>query len=214
VERVISDLQRRTIELRFLEGIEKVEHVPYPTGDQFWVRFNRPLDLAKLQDIVKKHNYRIVNFAGLMSKLPRGLSEMLWDGVTHVMVKKISAWAEFTSSLGFEPEGIAKIASDLHGPYQIFIATNEEGIRMLYEYLGLEYPAPPPPPPKSAVAAPAKPATPPVARPAAPQAPKPAAPAASPVANPPQPTPTATKPSVPPTQQQAKKDGSAQATDS
>jgi hypothetical protein len=214
---VIGDLQRRIIELRFLDGIEKVEHVPYTTGDQFWVRFNRPLDLAKLQDILKKHNCRIVKFAGLMSKLPRGLSEMLWDGVTHVLVKRISGWAEFTSSLGFEPEGIAKIASDLHGPYQIFIATDEEGIQVLYEYLGLKYtaPAPPPPPPKAAVAAPAKPARPPSAEPAAPQAPRPVAPAASPVVNPPptptQPAPTAAKPPLPPAQQQAKKEESAQA---
>lgn len=147
---MIGDLQRRLVELRFLEGIEKVEHVPYPTGDQFWVRFNRPLDFAKLQDLVTKHNYRMVKFAGLPSKLPGRLSEMLWDGVTHIIVKKINGWTGFKSSLGFEPEAVAKIANDLHGSYQIFMATDEEGIELLYEYLGLKYvaPAPPPSPPK------------------------------------------------------------------
>jgi hypothetical protein len=217
---LIADLQHRVTELRFLEGIEKAEHVPYPTGDQFWVRFNRPLDLTKLLDIVKKHNYQVVKFAGFMSKLPRGLSEMLWNGVTHIVVKKISGLAQFTSSLGFEPEGIAKIASDLHGPYQIFIATNEEGIQLLYEYLGLKYkaPVPPPPPPKPTAVVPAKPVAPPVARPTAPQAPRPVAQAVSPAVNsppaPPEPPPTAAKPSVTPNQQQDKKDESAQATGS
>ena len=212
---MIGDLQRRIIELRFLTGIEKVEHVPYSTGDQFWVRFNQPLDLAKLQEIVKKHNCRIVKFAGLMSKLPRGLSEMLWNGVTDVVVKKISGWAELTSSLGFEPEGIAKIASDLHGPQEIFIATQEEGIQLLYEYLGLTYTAPPPPlPPPKPAAAPAKPPTAPVTRPTTPQAPKAVAAAPSQLANAP-PTsiqPTAPKPAVAPAQQQAKKDEPAQTT--
>jgi len=164
-------LDRRLVDLRFLDGVEKVEHVPYPTGDQFWVRFNRPMDFGKIQDIVKKHGYVMVKFANVPSKLPRALAEVLWDGVNYVIAKKISGWSKFTSSLGFEPEGIAKIATDLHGPYQIFIATDEEGVQILYEYLGLKY-VPPPPPPKPA--APAKPPAPAVARPIQPVAPRPA----------------------------------------
>ena len=153
---MVGDLGRRLVELRFIEGIEKVEHVPYPTGDQFWVRFNRPLDFAHLKDLVKKHGYVIVEFAKLPSKLPRGLSEMLWDGVTHVIARNMSGWSKLTSSLGLEPEGIAKIALDLHGQYQIFIATTEEGVELLYEYLGVKYVPPAPPPPVT----PAKPAAP------------------------------------------------------
>lgn len=167
---MVGDLERRLVELRFIEGIEKVEHVPYPTGDQFWVRFNRPLDFGKLEGIVKKHGYFMVRFASLPSKLPRGLAEMLWNGVTHVIAKKISGWSRFTSSLGFEPEGIAKTAHDLHGPYEIFIASEEEGVQILYEYLGLKYvpPAPAKPvtpatPPTPAVAMPTQPAPQPVA---------------------------------------------------
>jgi len=160
--------ESRLAELRFIEGIEKVEHVPYPTGDQFWVRFTKPLDLARFQGIIDKHNYRMLRFARIPSKLPRGLAEILWDGVTHVIVKKIGAWASFTSSLGFEPEGIAKIAVDLHGPYQIFMAMNEDGVEILYEYLGLKYapPLPPPAPPKPV--APTKPGAPTIAKPTPP----------------------------------------------
>lgn len=172
---MIANLEQRLNELRFLEGIEKVEHVPYTTSDQFWVRFNGSFDLGKLGDIVKKHDYRLVEFAGIPSKLPRGLAELVWDGVTHVIVKKISGWSEFTSKLGFEPDGMAKLAIDLHGPYRIFIATEEAGIQLLYEYLGLKYVPPPPPAPKPTPAA--KPAAPPAAKPAQPTTPRPAAPA-------------------------------------
>jgi hypothetical protein len=171
---VVADLERRVNELRFVTGIEKVEHVPYVTGDQFWVRFNQPLDLMKLDEIVTKHGLIMIKFASLPSRLPRGLAEMLSDGVTHVITKGISGWSKFTSKLGFEPEGIAKLAVDLHGPYRIFMTTDEEGVRLLYEYLGLNYVPPAPPAPKPA--APVKPTTPPVAKAPLPTPPRPATP--------------------------------------
>ena len=190
---MVGDLGRRLVELRFIEGIEKVEHVPYPSGDQFWVRFNRPLDFAHLKDLVKKHGYIIVGFAKLPSKLPRGLSEMLWNGVTHVIARKMSGWSKFTSSLGLEPEGIAKIARDLHGQYQIFIATTEEGVELLYEYLGVKYVPPAPPP----TVTPAKPPMSAAGKPAA-VVPRPATPAAPvkppPAGQPSQPTPAQSAP--------------------
>ncbi len=159
------------VELRFVEGIEKVEHVPYPTGDQFWVRFNRKLDFGKFGDVAKKHGFVMVSFASLPSKLPRPIAEILWDGVSHIITKKISGWTKFTAFFGLEPDGIAKIATDLHGPYQIFMSTQEEGIQILYEYLGLKY-TPPVPPPKPVT--PAKPAVPAAVKPS-PTAPRPVA---------------------------------------
>jgi len=159
---LFADMDRRLVELRFLQGVEKVEHVPYSSGDQFWVRFNKPLDFEKLQEVVKKHGYKMVRFAGLPSKLPGKLAEVLWNGVNFVIGKNISGLTKFKSSLGFEPDGIAKIAKDLHGPYEIFIATDEAGIQLLYDYLDVKYVAPAPPPPKPAVPATAKPAPPPV----------------------------------------------------
>jgi hypothetical protein len=135
--------------LRFLDGIEKVEHVPFLTGDQFWTRFNRPIDMKKLQDVITKHDYQLIRFGRFPSKLPRKLTEVLWDGVTHVIVKKTGGWGKLTSSLGFEPDGIAKIVMDLHGPYSIFIAMNEDGVHVLYDYLGVKYVPPAPPTPKA-----------------------------------------------------------------
>jgi hypothetical protein len=144
---MVDDLQRRLVELRFLPGIQKVEHVPYQTGDEFWIRFDDTLDLKKLERVAKNHGASIMKFGGLPAKLPRPLAELLWNGVSHVITKSASGWTKFTSSLGFEPDGIAKIVADAHGPYQIFIAKQEEGIQILYEYLGLKY-TPPAPSPK------------------------------------------------------------------
>jgi hypothetical protein len=171
---MVADLERRVDELRFVDGVEKAEHVPYPTGDQFWVRFNQPIAFKKLDEIVRKHGLLMMKFASLPSRLPRGLAEMLSNGVTHIITKEISDWSKFTSKLGFEPEGIAKLAVDLHGPYEIFITKDEEGIQLLYEYLGLNYAPPAPPQPKPA--APVKPAGSPVAKPSQPIVPRPAAP--------------------------------------
>jgi len=182
---VVDDLQRRLVELRFVDGIEKVEHVPYPTGDQFWVRFNRKLDFGKFEDVTKKHGCFMVKFANLPSKFPRPIAEILWDGVSHVITKDNGGWTRFTAFFGFEPDGIAKIATDLHGPYQIYISMQEEGVQILYEYLGLKYVPPAPPP---------KPVTP--SKPGVPTAVKPGATAPRPM---PPPTPVTAK-STPPTQ--------------
>jgi hypothetical protein len=188
---VPSELEVRTAELRFLEGVEKVEQVHFSTGDQFWVRFNRPIDLKRLQDLVEKNNYQLIKFGRFPSKLPRKLSEVLWDGVTHVIVKRIDGWGRFTSVLGSEPEGIAKIAQDLHEPFQIFIAMNEEGVRVLYDYLGVKYVAPVP-----MITAPAKPPLP-VAGPTPSPPPRPVPSAVSPNATPSSPSTQDKKPTTP-----------------
>ena len=192
-ENDVSQLEQRVTELRFIDGIEKVEHVRFSTGDQFWVRFNRPLDIQKLHQAVGKRGCRLIEFGGLVSKLPRRLSEVLWDGVTHVIVKQISEWGKFTSSLGFEPDGIGKIAMDLHAPSQIFMAMDEEGVRILYDYLGIKY-VPPPPALKSVVTPPKPPAS--VSKPATAPAPKPAS--EVPVTTPPPANPLATAQTPPP----------------
>jgi hypothetical protein len=199
-----SVLQTRLNELRFIDGIEKVEHVPYLTGDQFWVRFNRPLDFKKLNEIAKRRGYTMIKFGGLPSKLPGRLVEVLWDGVNHVIVKNPNGLTKLTASLGIEPEGVAKIATDLHGPYQIFMAMNEEGVQLLYDYLGLKYVPPPPPPLKPVVPAkPGIPATkPPV--PAPTTVPRPATPVTTPSVPKPAASPSTTSPpTVPSTTPQA-----------
>jgi hypothetical protein len=144
------------------------------------VRFNRPIDIRKLEDVVKKRGCWLIRFGGLPSKLPRKLSEVLWDGVTHVIVRDANVWVRFMSSLGFEPDGIGKIVVDLHGPYQIFIAMNEDGVQILYDYLGVNYVPPaalakPIPP----VAQPTSAARPPVPAPKSAASPSPVVPSSS-----------------------------------
>lgn len=179
----VSQIEHRLAELRFVNGVEKVEHVQFSTYDQIWVRFNLPLDMQRLERTVRDRGYSLIRFGGFLAKFPRGLSEVLWNGVTHVIVKEINQWSKFISHLGFEPEGIGKIAIDLHGPYQIFIAMNESGIQLLYDYLGVKYIPPSPPKP---LVAPVKPAI------TVPKPPEPTAKKESP--------PTPTKSPAPPTQ--------------
>jgi hypothetical protein len=181
---MVSDIQSR-LDLRFVDGIEKVEHVPYPSDDELWVRFNHPLDMKRLEEVAEKHGATVEKFGGLPSKLPRPLAEIMWDGVNHVIVKKISEWSKLKASLGFEPDGIARIVTDAHGPYQIFIATQEEGVQILYEYLGLKYI--PPQTPKPAAPATAKP-LPPASKPSLPAAPASVKPTITTPATPPKPS--------------------------
>jgi hypothetical protein len=176
---LIGDLGRRVNELRFLEGIEKAEHVPYSTGDEFWVRFSRPIDMTRLLEAVAKNKLQLVRFGAMPSKLPRKLGEILWNGVSHVIVKRIGFMGLLTSFLGFEPDGVAKIAKDLHSSNPIFMAKDEEGMKVLYDYLGIKYVPPAPPPPKPV--APAKPtAPPPAAKPPPAAAQKPTTPGITP----------------------------------
>jgi hypothetical protein len=55
-------MERRINELRFLEGVEKAEHFPYPNRDEFWIRFNHPVDLRKLSKVVNEHHSELVKF--------------------------------------------------------------------------------------------------------------------------------------------------------
>jgi len=127
-----------------LDGVEKVEHVPYPSGDEFWVRFNRPIDMHKLGEVLGKGRYELVKFGSIPSKLPSKLGELLWNGVSYVIVKKIAFLGLLASLFGFQPDGVATIAQDAHSSQPIFITSNEEGVRILYDYLGIKYTAPQP----------------------------------------------------------------------
>ena len=139
---MIGEVGRRIQELRFLDGVEKVEHVPYPSGDEFWVRFNRPIDMHKLGEVLGRGRYELVKFGGIPSKLPSKLGELLWNGISYVIVKKIAFLGLLGSLFGFQPDGVATIARDAHSSQPIFITSNEEGVRILYDYLGIKYTAP------------------------------------------------------------------------
>jgi hypothetical protein len=157
--------------------VRRVEYVKYPQGNEYWVTFreDRRLDMRRFERIVNKHDYRIIRFGGLPSKLPKGFSELLWNGVTHVVVKEISGLDKLKAVLGFEPEGIARIAEWGHGHYQIFGAGTWEGLKILFDYLDLEMPMPPPAPaPPKPAAAPPRPAPGSAARPPAPAQTQPA----------------------------------------
>ena len=139
---MVEDLERRINELRFLEGIEKVEHVTYPDRDELWIRFKRPMDLRKLAHILRVRHYELEKFGAIPSKLPLRLGELLWDGVAYVIVRQIGFFRLLAAFFGSEPEGIARIVKVLHSSQPIFIARDEEGVKILYVYLGVNYTSP------------------------------------------------------------------------
>ena len=180
---MVEDVERRINELRFLDGVEKVEHVPYSDRDEFWVRFNHTIDLRKLAKVVSEHRYELVKFGSFPSKLPGKLDGLMWNGVAYVILRRIGFVGLLAAFFGSEPQGVAKIVKDLQTSQPIFVTTNEEGVRILYDYLGLKYtpPAPATPlktgaPAKAVTQSPAKPAPsrPSVAATAQPQTTKPA----------------------------------------
>ena len=144
---MIGDVARRIQELRFLPGIEKAEHVPYPTGNEFWVRFNRSIDMRRLGEVLGRGRYELVKFGSIPSKLPLKLSEPLWNGISYVIVRDIGFIGLLASLFGKEPDGVATIAKDAHSGQPIFITSNEEGMKILYEYLGVKYSPPTAAPP-------------------------------------------------------------------
>ena len=139
VQIMVGDKERRINELRFLKGIEKVEHVRFPDRDEFWIRFSQPIDLHRLAGVANEYHYEVVKFGGLPSKLPSRLSELLWNGVSYVILRQIGFRGLLASFLGSEPEGVAKVVKDLHSNNHIFITSTEEGVSILYAYLGLTY---------------------------------------------------------------------------
>ncbi len=165
------------------------------SGPQLWVQFKDKMNKGELKKIAHKHGYRVVGFGAVPSKLPRGLGEMLWNGVTHIITKEHSSLSGLMGLIGFEPKGVAKVARHLHGPNDIYITDSEEGYKILCEYLGIKYEPPPPPPtPPKPAATPAKPAT-----PASTTKPPPATPSAAPAqAKAPAPTPTLAQQTTPP----------------
>lgn len=131
---MFADVEARIAELRGRPEVRRAELVRYPSGVQFWVVFRNAIDIDRLRKAAGKFGYTVVRFASLPSKLPRNLAEILWDGVCYVIVKEYTWFDKIKSFFGAEPEGIAKIAEDLHHPDQIYIARNEEGMQILLEY--------------------------------------------------------------------------------
>ena len=140
-----GDEERRINEIRYVDGIEKAEHVQFPDRDEFWVRFTQSMNLRRLTRVANGYHYEVVKFGGLPSFLPSRLGELLWDGVSYVILRRIGFRGLFASLLGSEPDGVAKVVKDLHSSQDIFITSNEEGVKILYAYLGLNYSTPTPP---------------------------------------------------------------------
>ena len=108
--------------------------------------------------MVSEHHYELVKFGSFPSKLPSKLDGLVWNGVAYVILRRIGFIGLLAAFFGSEPQGVAKIVKDLQTSQPIFVTTNEEGVKILYDYVGLEY-TPPVPATPLKTGVPTKPAT-------------------------------------------------------
>lgn len=134
---MFKDQERILEKISFDRRIKRADHVRYRGEDQIWATFRDKIDIKALEKIAAEAKFKVVTFGSIPSKLPKSLSEIVWNGVTHIITESYGSVDKLKSFLGFEPEGVAKIAVDSHGPEQTYIARTPEALRILMEYLGL-----------------------------------------------------------------------------
>ena len=124
---MIKDPEPIASELRSVPGIKDVDIVQFPSGKQLWIVLRDPVNVDKLRKASESLGYRVAKRGSLISKLPRSLAEMVWDGVTYVIIGD-------THSTG-KQASVARIMKDLVTRDIIYYAIDNDGLRILQEYL-------------------------------------------------------------------------------
>lgn len=130
---MIADPESVVSELRWLPGVKDVDIVQFPSGKELWVVLRDPINLDKLHKASEALGYTLVKEGSLLSKLPRSLAEMVWDGSMYAITKHPHGWKRLKSSLGFGP--VARIAKDLATRDTVYRINDSDGLKILQEYL-------------------------------------------------------------------------------
>jgi hypothetical protein len=118
-------------ELRGHPGIKDVDVVQFPSRKELWVVLREPVNVGRLQRASADLGFTVATRGSFASKLPRSLAEMIWDGVTH----------EVRGSGGRTRLGrggsalVAKIAKDLATGDTVYHVNDNDGLKVLLEYL-------------------------------------------------------------------------------
>ena len=124
---MISDPEPIASELRFVPGVKGVGIGQFPSGKELWVVLKDPVEANRLSRISESLGYKIARRGSLVSKLPRSLAEMVWDGVTWVIIKNAHASGKQTFA--------ARIMKNLVTGETIYHAIDSDGLKILQEYL-------------------------------------------------------------------------------
>lgn len=124
---MIGDPESAASALRSVSGIKDVDIVLFPSGKELWVVLRDPVNLDRLRNASESLGYIVARRGSWVSKLPRSLAEMIWDGVMYVVTKH----THVPGSHGFA----ARIMKDLATGDTVYDAVESDGLKILQEYL-------------------------------------------------------------------------------
>lgn len=124
---MIKDPEQIASVLRSVPGVKDVDIVQFPSGKELWIVLRDPVNVDKLRKASESLGYRVAKRGSLISKLPRSLAEMVWDGVTYVIIGD-------THSTG-KQASVARIMKDFVTRDIIYYAIDSDGLGILQEYL-------------------------------------------------------------------------------
>jgi hypothetical protein len=124
---MISDPEPVAAMLRSVPGVKDVDIVQFPSGKELWVVLKNPVEIDRLQGISDGLGFKASKRGTLVSKLPRSLAEMIWDGVTLVIRKSEQASGKQAYA--------ARLMKNIVTGDMIYHAIDTEGLKILQEYL-------------------------------------------------------------------------------
>ena len=124
---MIDDPEPIASSLRSVPGIKDVDIVQFPSGKELWIVLKDPVNVDKLHKISESLGYTVAKRGSLISKLPRSLAEMIWDGVTYVIIRHTHAPGKQASA--------ARVMKDLVNGDTIYHTIDSDGLKILQEYL-------------------------------------------------------------------------------
>jgi hypothetical protein len=124
---MISDPEPIASELRSVPGVKDVDIVQFPSGKELWVVLKDPVEIDRLGRISQSLGCKVARRGLLVSKLPRSLAEMIWDGSTMMIIKNAQASGKRTFA--------ARIMKNLVTGEMIYHTIDSDGLRILQEYL-------------------------------------------------------------------------------
>jgi hypothetical protein len=124
---MIPDPEPVAIALRSAPGVNDVDVVQFPSGKELWVVLKDPVNIDRLRGISERLGYMVARRSLLISKLPRSLAEMVWDGVTYVITRH--------THVPGNQEHSARVMKDLATGDTIYHVIDADGLEILKEYL-------------------------------------------------------------------------------
>jgi hypothetical protein len=124
---MIGDPEPEASVLRSAPGVKDVDVVQFPSRKELWVVLRNPINIDRLRRISENSGYIVARRGSLISRLPRSLAEMVWDGVTYVITKH--------THIPGNQRYAARLMKNLVTGEMIYHTIDSHGLKILQEYL-------------------------------------------------------------------------------